>query len=173
MTSDAPDWVGTLATPALLSEARLAYAAEIRRSLQAAGFDDVPRSGAGVIGGIARNGAAAQGRLARGTRVSKQAASQLVDTLVTRGYVQRVADGEDRRRVIVDLTERGRLAAKAIRSAVEQVDADLHERLGSDGVEHMRAGLAALVAVRADREFVFEHTGVCSKTNPRPLSPEA
>jgi DNA-binding MarR family transcriptional regulator len=134
-----------------LGEARRAYAVEIKRALQRAGFEDVPRSGAGVIGGIARNGAATQGRLARGTRVSKQAASQLVDTLVARGYVERAADPKDRRRVIVDLTDRGRLAAEAIRAAVEEVDAELLERLGAGGVESMRAGLGALVAVRADR----------------------
>ena len=39
--------------------------------------------------------------------VSKQAAGQLVDSLVVRGYLDRTVDPDDRRRLIVTLTERG------------------------------------------------------------------
>ena len=77
--------------------------------------------------------------------VSKQAAGQLVDTLVVRGYLDRSADPEDRRRMTVSLTERGQLAAAAGRSAVERVDAQLTERVGEEYVAHTRATLAALI----------------------------
>jgi DNA-binding MarR family transcriptional regulator len=77
--------------------------------------------------------------------VSKQAAGQLVDTLVLRGYLDRSIDVEDRRRLTVSLTERGRGAAEAIRAAVEGVDAELLSRVGPEYVAHTRATLAALI----------------------------
>ena len=40
-----------------------------------------------------------------------QAAGQLVDTLVMRGYLERQTDPDDRRRLVVRLTERGAEAA--------------------------------------------------------------
>ena len=76
--------------------------------------------------------------------MSKQAAGQLVDTLVIRGYMTRAADPADRRRLTLTLTERGLGAAAAIRSAVRQVDADLDRRVGPEYVAHTRAALAAL-----------------------------
>ena len=47
--------------------------------------------------------------------VSKQAAGQLVDTLVLRGYLERSVDPEDRRRLTLTLTERGMAAHLATR----------------------------------------------------------
>jgi hypothetical protein len=57
--------------------------------------------------------------------VSKQATSQLIDTLVVRGYLERQPNPEDRRRVTIEATERGRAAAAAVRSAVVAVDEEL------------------------------------------------
>ena len=77
--------------------------------------------------------------------VSKQAASQLVDTLVTRGYVERTPDPDDRRRVTVGLTERGRAAAGEIRQAVERVDAELATKVSQQDLDRARAVLGAIV----------------------------
>jgi DNA-binding MarR family transcriptional regulator len=77
--------------------------------------------------------------------VSKQAAGQLVDTLVTRGYLDRSPDPDDRRRLTVTLTERGHAAATVIRSVIERVDADLAGRVGAEHVARTRATLAALI----------------------------
>ena len=85
-----------------------------------------------------RSGGASLSLIIQGLGVSKQAAGQLVDTLVVRGYVTRAADPADRRRLTLTLTERGLGAAAAIRSAVEQVDADLDRRVGPEYVA--RAG---------------------------------
>jgi DNA-binding MarR family transcriptional regulator len=78
--------------------------------------------------------------------VSKQAAGQLVDVLVVRGYLDRFPDPDDRRRMTVALTERGRAAAAAARTAIERVDADLAARVGAEHLAHARATLAALMA---------------------------
>src|ERR1700748_1997683 len=81
--------------PALLRAARGAYGNAIRKELAAAGFDDIPRNGPFVLGGVGNRGVAA-GDLVRALGVSKQAASQLVDTLVLRGYLERHANADDR-----------------------------------------------------------------------------
>jgi DNA-binding MarR family transcriptional regulator len=133
-----------LVLPVLLGVARRSYGAEIHRRLTEAGFTDMPRTGARVVGGLARDGGYARD-LASGAGVSKQAVSRLVDTLVLRGYVERVPDEEDRRRVVIRLTERGTAAAEEIRAAVESVDAALVSRVGPDDLERTRATLAALV----------------------------
>jgi len=97
-----------------------------------------------VIGAIARTGAPL-GQVIKELGVSKQAAGQLVDALVTRGYLDRSVDPEDRRRLTITLTERGRAAAGVIRSAVERVDAGLVGRVGPEYVAHTRATLASLI----------------------------
>lgn len=115
----------------------------MRNALVAAGFDDIPRNGLYVIGAIARSGAPLS-QVLRNLGGSKQAGGQLVDTLVLRGYLDRTVDEEDRRRLTVTLTERGRAAAKVQRAALERVDAELLRRVGPRYVAHMRATLAIL-----------------------------
>jgi DNA-binding MarR family transcriptional regulator len=132
--------------PALLRAARTTYGAAIRAAQAEVGCDDVPRNGAYVIGAIARGGSPLSD-IIKALGVSKQAAGQLVDTLVARGYLDRSPDPEDRRRLTVTLTERGYAAAAAGRSAVEQIDARLTERVGADSVMHLRVALLALIEV--------------------------
>lgn len=131
--------------PALLRLARPAYGSAMRQALEAAGFDDIPRSGLYVIGGLALGSAGIPlATLIRDLRTSKQAAGQLVDTLVARGYLIRAVDESDRRRLVVTLTERGRAAAATQRAARERVDAELMARVGSESVARTRRTLAAL-----------------------------
>jgi len=139
-----PDCLDEVAFPALLRAARATYGAAIRESLAEAGCDDVPRNGSYVIGAIARTGAPL-GQIIKELGVSKQAAGQLVDTLVMRGYLDRSVDPEDRRRLTISLTERGHAAAAVIRSAIDRVDAGLVDRVGQEYVRHARLALAALI----------------------------
>jgi DNA-binding MarR family transcriptional regulator len=141
--SDEP-WYADVVFPMLLAAARRRYGREIRDALASAGFTDMPRAGARLVGGIARNGPSLADAAAD-LAVSKQAASQLVDTLVLRGYLERRSDPADRRRIILDLTERGRAAADEIRAAVDRVDQRFAERVGADKVAETRRVLAALV----------------------------
>jgi DNA-binding MarR family transcriptional regulator len=84
--------------------------------------------------------------------VSKQAAGQLVDTLVMRGYLERTVDTEDRRRLNVSLTERGRAAVAAQTAGRARVDAALLERVGAEHLSNARNTLAALIGIgREDR----------------------
>ncbi len=112
----------------------------------------MPRNGAAVIGGMGNRDLPA-GVLVRQLGVTKQAASQLIDTLVLRGYLHRETDPEDRRRLNISLTSRGQEAAEGVRAAVIAVDQELAEMLGDSGVAGLRDGLVALCDIR-DR---FEH----------------
>jgi DNA-binding MarR family transcriptional regulator len=144
-------WYEEVLTPALLRRARTTYGSAIRRALADVGCPDVPRNGIYVLGGIARSGSPLS-EIIRGLGVSKQAAGQLVDTLVVRGYLERAPDPEDRRRLTVTLTERGQLAAAASRSAVERVDGELVARVGPEHLRRTRATLAALIDLGHQRD---------------------
>jgi DNA-binding MarR family transcriptional regulator len=142
-------WAAGEPIPALLRAARRAYGSAIRAALADAGCDDMPRNGSYVVGAIA--GAGAQlSQIIKELGVSKQAAGQLVDTLVTRGYLDRSPDPEDRRRLTITLTPRGHAAAAVIRAAVQRVDADLVARVGQEYVAHARVVLAALIEANDD-----------------------
>jgi DNA-binding MarR family transcriptional regulator len=135
-----------VAIPALLRHARTTYAAAMRTAQADVGCEDLPRNGSYVLGAIARGGSPLSG-IIESLGVSKQAAGQLVDTLVIRGYLERAPDPDDRRRMIVSLTERGRAAAAAGREAVDRIDALLVAGVGPERVAHTRATLAALIGL--------------------------
>lgn len=134
--------------PALLRHARSAYGAAMRRALEEAGYADLPKNGLYVIGALALGaGDVPLAALIRDLRISKQAAGQLVDTLVNRGYLARAVDGQDRRRHIVTLTDRGRAAALTQAAARERVDAQLLAKVGPQCVQQTRVALATLAAM--------------------------
>jgi DNA-binding MarR family transcriptional regulator len=101
----------------------------------------------GLVGGIARNGPAAQQDLERFLNMSKQAASQLVDVLVTRGYLNRSPDPEDRRRVVLTLTPRGDEAAAASAAAVAKVDAAIKRRFSAAELATTRRVLGTMIGI--------------------------
>ncbi len=147
--------------PALLRAARGAYGTSIRHELAHAGLDDIPRNGAFVLGGMGNHGGSA-GSLTRQLGVSKQAASQLIDTLVLRGYLDRTVNEDDRRRMVIELTERGRAAAAAISAGVQAIDRELMAMVSADEYAGLRAGLIALCDIRdrledEDRAHVHSH----------------
>jgi DNA-binding MarR family transcriptional regulator len=148
-TTGSQPWYADIVLPMLLAAGRTTYGRAIRASLVDAGFGDMPCQGSRIVGGIARNGVNltdVSGLLG----VSKQAASQLVDTLVLRGYVERIPDPDDRRRVNVGLTTRGRSAAREIRDAVESIDAALLERVSVQDVAVTRRVLGRLAELADD-----------------------
>src|SRR3954447_18048609 len=156
MTADTDS--AEIVIPALLRAARGAYGKAISAQLATGGFDDVPRNGSYVLGGMVNHGGSAGG-LIREMGISKQVASQLIDTLVLRGYLERMPDTEDRRRVAIDVTERGRAAAAAIAAGVQAVDAELAALISAEQLAGMRAGLMALAGIREGFEQAHSHAG--------------
>jgi len=137
------DTTSELSFPVLLRFARDAYVKAIRDAHAAIDCDDLPRNGTYVIGAIAHFHAPLSDIIAQ-LGMSKQAAGQLVDTLVLRGFLLRTPDLEDRRRLNLSLTERGQAVADATRAAITQMDAALTAHAGAEAVAKTRATLAAL-----------------------------
>ena len=131
--------------PALLRHARVTYGVAMRRALEEAGYEDIPGNGLYVIGGLAMGGGIPLGDLIKQLRISKQAAGQLVDMLVTRGYLERTVDPDDRRKLTVSLTERGQAAAATQAAARQRIDAELLARVGEEDIRRTRRTLAALI----------------------------
>jgi len=134
----------TTSLAALMRAARSSYAAAIRAPLAESGFEDIPRDGVFAIATIGLTEVSG-GQLGRWLGVSKQAVSQLLDTLVLRGYVERSIDPMDRRRMRLTLTDRGTQVAALCRTAVERVERRVAEIVGTAHVEHTRATLLALI----------------------------
>jgi DNA-binding MarR family transcriptional regulator len=139
-------WFDEVSMPALLRHARTTYGGAMRQALTEAGYDDIPGNGLYVIGSLALE-SFPLGQIIRQLGVSKQAAGQLVDTLVLRGYLERAVDEEDRRKLTVTLTVRGRAAAATQSAAREKMDAELLARVGAEAVRHTRRTLGALIEI--------------------------
>ena len=138
-----PRWHDEIVLPVLLGAARRTYGSAIRDALLQVGCDDVPRLGARVLGALARDSSVSD--IAELCGVSKQAPSQLVDTLLMRGYLSRTPDEMDRRRVNLRLTARGEEAAAVVARAVADVDAAITERVGAAALVQARVVIAELV----------------------------
>jgi DNA-binding MarR family transcriptional regulator len=147
-------WYEDVPLPQLMREARDVYRHAVARALAGAGCEDVPRNGPFVLADLdqAASGPkfSSQADVVASLGLSKQAASQLIDTLVLREYLERRNDPVDRRRMEVRLTERGRTAATAIRTAIDAVEAGVAQLISADELHGLRAGLAAYRAIRAD-----------------------
>lgn len=148
MNRESPPWYEEIVVPALLRHARGTYASAMRRALDEAGYDDIPENGLYIIGGLAMGaGDAPIGLMAQQLRITKQAAGQLVDTLVMRGYLTREGDPDDRRKLVITLTDRGRDAADVQGAARDRIDTALHARIGDSGIRALKRGLAALMEI--------------------------
>ena len=144
--NDKKPWFEVVVIPALLRHARTTYGKAMRQALAEAGYDDVPRNGMYIIGGLALGARTVPlSQLVKELGVSKQAAGQLVDTLVLRGYLERTEDAEDRRKLNIVLTRRGKAAAETQGKAREKIDAELIAHVGQENVLSTRKTLAALI----------------------------
>jgi len=146
--TEAKPWYEEIVIPALLRHARSTYGNAMRQALEEAGYEDIPKNGMYVIGGLALGaGGVPLGQLVKELGVSKQAAGQLVDMLVLRGYIDRSADPNDRRKLTVALTERGRAAAVIQKDVIKKIDAELTARVGKDDILCARRVLAELIQI--------------------------
>jgi DNA-binding MarR family transcriptional regulator len=144
-------WTEDIALPVLLGEGWKTYGRAIRANYAEAGFDDIPKLGPRLLGGIHR-GAWEPTDIAGDFGISKQAASKLVDALVVRGYLEREVDPDDRRRMRLTLTDRGRAAAEASWDATDQLDRELEEKVGAEAIRQMRRTVGELIALRYDEQ---------------------
>ena len=127
-----------------LSAALLAVAGELTQRIHdgvvARGFEGVRPAHGFAFARLAPHGATAT-ELAAHLGVTKQAASQLVDELVRKGYVERRPHPEDARARLVVLTERGWACTRAAEEAAAEAVRPWVELLGEPEMRALRGQL--------------------------------
>src|SRR6186713_716484 len=85
-------------------------------------------------------------RLSRGLMLSSAGVTSRIDRLERRGFVRRLADPDDRRGVIVELTDEGLALVDQAVEAVTESDRQLLARLDADEIAQLQALLKKLLA---------------------------
>jgi DNA-binding MarR family transcriptional regulator len=131
------------ALPALL----LALSGELVAGIQAGGaargFDDIRPAHGFACARLAPDGATV-GELAEHLGVTKQAASQLVEELVRKGYVERRPHPTDARARLIVLSERGWACTRAADAAAVDTVRPWIDALGPERFHSLCADLARL-----------------------------
>ncbi|MEU3681236.1 MarR family winged helix-turn-helix transcriptional regulator [Streptomyces sp. NPDC030592] len=127
-----------------LTAALLAAAGELTQRIHegvvARGFEGVRPAHGFAFTRLAPDGATVTD-LAVHLGMTKQAASQLVEDLVRRGYVERRPHSDDARARLVVLTESGWACTRAAEEAAAEVVGAWADVLGEGGVRALRDGL--------------------------------
>jgi DNA-binding MarR family transcriptional regulator len=112
----------------LLALARRSWIEQIRERMQDAGFPGYRRTDASILGQLLQQPLAI-GQLGEALGTSRQAARQLADGLVERGYASFGADPADARRTLVVLTASGRAYGQAIWLAQDDLNRAVRSRV--------------------------------------------
>jgi hypothetical protein len=138
-----PGTADEIAIPSLLRASRGTYLHAISHALVEAGCPLLPRGGVLVLSALANRDLQPDiviGQVARGGRQQ-----ELLGELGSLGLIRPVAGAWE-------ATDLGRRAGAAIESAIADIDAQLTEQLGVDGVMALRRGLVALCDIRDAHE---------------------
>jgi DNA-binding MarR family transcriptional regulator len=143
-------------------EARLQQNAYDRFEDAAADFFGVNRTAMRCMEVLDRTGQLTAGEIARQTGLTSGAATALLDRLERAGYLRRLRDPADRRRILVELTDQARAASREIYGPLAQAvteferytDAELELladflRTGSGLLLENTERIRALIAARA------------------------
>jgi DNA-binding MarR family transcriptional regulator len=127
----------------LLRQTILFYDIEQRRVLAQHG----PITQARMLAILLRHGAMAQSDLGRKLGLEKSWISRAVDKLVEQGWVARSTNAQDRRGVLVGLTNEGQRKAQQLRSDLDRHAQDVLDRLDPHARQAVLAGMRALATV--------------------------
>jgi DNA-binding MarR family transcriptional regulator len=120
--------------------------------LQARGWTDVrPAFGFALL--AARDRPTSATELAELMGMSKQAASKLVDAMVSGGYLQRGTDPEDGRQRPVSLTGRGEELLAAVEEVYAELEAEWAKLIGASQVDRMRRDLMQVLSDPGDGQL--------------------
>jgi DNA-binding MarR family transcriptional regulator len=128
-----------------LGLARLRFVQRLRDGLVDLGFASF-RRGDGAWVRILAVGPKSPSELAAIIGVSPQAATKAADSLEERGYLTRRPDDGDRRRILLELTERGASYAEAIGGVVGGLDEELRRSVSAADLDAAYRVLAAVAA---------------------------
>lgn len=91
-----------------------------------------------------RQGSASVSELAKQKRISRPAVSQGVETLVKRGLIRRKVNPQDRRQVLLELTENGNALLDAISIKTRRWSLELFSPLNPEEMEQITQSLERL-----------------------------
>src|ERR1700752_214720 len=111
--------------------------------LEQLGFDDVRPAHMAIFQNLGPEGARI-GELAERAKLTNQSVGYLGDYREARGYVQRRPDPNNRRATLVCFTEQSCDEADACAHVVDELDAELANRLGAKRLEQLQAPLIEL-----------------------------
>lgn len=134
----------------LVDEVRRSQSATDRYDQAVADAVGLNRTDMRCIDVIEREGKVAAGRLAHATGLTTGAMTAAIDRLERLGYARRVPDPGDRRRVMVELTERAGEIHRFYSAHAAQAER-LYHRYSAEEMELL------LEFVRASRQFNEEH----------------
>lgn len=132
-----------MALAALLLAAGSTLVDGIHAGVTARGFGDL-RPAHGFAFARLAPGDATVSELADHLGVTRQAASQLTDELIQKGYVERRPHPTDRRARLVVLTERGWACTRAAEEAAAETIRPWAARLGEERLRALRGDLALI-----------------------------
>jgi DNA-binding MarR family transcriptional regulator len=115
----------------------------VSAGVRARGFDDV-RPAEGFAFARLSFGGATITQLAEHLDVTRQAAAQLVDELIAKGYVARRPHPSDARARLIVLTEKGWACTRAAEAAIADTLRPWEAALGPDGLLALRDYLLAV-----------------------------
>jgi DNA-binding MarR family transcriptional regulator len=126
--------------PVLLLGAARALVDGIDAGVRARGFTDL-RPAHGFAFALLAGGGATAVELARHLDVTKQAAGQMVEELVGKGYVERRPHPDDARARLVVLTTKGWACTRAADEAAEEILRPWAEAIGPERMAALRGDL--------------------------------
>ena len=131
----------------LLGDAVIAFRRDLHARATAGGYDDIRGVHLQVFGAVDWNGTRLRDLAAR-ANMTPPAMAELVDDLQALGYLERLPDPEDRRAKLIRPTRKGRRVLAAALRAVEEIEREYAERLGSDRFRDLVQALQDLAARR-------------------------
>ncbi len=134
---DSLDW---MPMAGLMDEVKEATIAELHRRLSEQGYGEIRPAHGCVFRFIPTEGLRLTD-LAELAGLSKQAIGEFVADLEQLGYVERVADPDDRRAKIIRLTERGTEARLAAREIFAGIERGWAEQIGEKRIAALRDAL--------------------------------
>jgi len=129
--------------PVLLLSAARALVDGIDAGVRARGFADLRPAHGFAFVRLAGDGATV-GQLAEHLDVTKQAASQMVEELVTKGYVERRPHPDDARARLIVLTPKGWACTRAADEAATELLRPWADALGPQRLAALRADLSRI-----------------------------
>ena len=140
-----------LSTPTLLRTAYNVLSAAIYDAVAQTGATDMRPAHGNAMEMLAIQDGLRLTDLAARAGMAPQSMGELVDDLVSKGYLERHEDPADRRAKRIYLTQKGRTTAAASKVAVRQIERQISEMLGARHYQQMRRNLAAIAELDLGR----------------------